>query len=223
MLGICLATVQCQLDWFDMVMSGNRVTEDTEAVPDPPPHELYAKMAKYVVHYSYWGSLTHISWHQDTFGYPMSRAYSLSDGPIGQSTGVPYFYITLRDDEMQDIAKDSRVSLTLSLDQGDFCKRKTWITEDPRCPQVRLTGNFVFLPNITVESRVAERALYSRFPVMQKWPKTHGFMFAKIKIQRILLVDWVGGNKYPSVQDYFAANLTSNVYQKENNLYDSLF
>lgn len=52
MLGICLAMVQCQMDWLNVVMGENRMNSNIQAIPDPPSHEQHAKMARYIVHYS---------------------------------------------------------------------------------------------------------------------------------------------------------------------------
>ena len=59
--------------------------------------------------FTVWGSLSHVSWHADTFGFPIARAYSLSDGPLGESTGVPYLYMTLNDEEMLDIVVSKHI------------------------------------------------------------------------------------------------------------------
>lgn len=38
--------------------------------------------------------------------------------------------------------KDNRCSVTISLAEGNFCHVKQLDPEDPRCPQVILTGKF---------------------------------------------------------------------------------
>lgn len=54
----------------------------------------------------------------------------------------------------------------------------------------------------------------------------HGFFFAKVLIRRIMLVDWFGGVSYPTVKEYFLANITNeNPLNKEEDLYpyESMF
>lgn len=44
--------------------------------------------------------------------------------------------------------KDNRCSVTISLAEGNFCHVKRLDPEDPRCPQVILTGRFEIVSNI---------------------------------------------------------------------------
>uniref|UniRef100_A0A1B6EE55 CREG-like beta-barrel domain-containing protein n=2 Tax=Clastoptera arizonana TaxID=38151 RepID=A0A1B6EE55_9HEMI len=234
--GVLVVTIQlalshAALDWLDAVIidnynaeniaeaqfQGNQISEVSlheEPLPPPPDVKDAAKYARYIVHYSSWGSLSHISWQPFTTALPIARAYSISDGPIGKGNGVPYFLMTIRDNEMQDIVKDPRASLTCSLAQSNFCRDKAYDPEDPRCSQVILTGKFAFIPNNTAEWKIAENAMYSRHPIMKTWPKSHDWQFAKLFIRRILLVNYFGGNKYPSVESYFKADPV--VYSEEN-------
>ncbi|KAF4513913.1 UNVERIFIED_CONTAM: hypothetical protein B566_EDAN017736 [Ephemera danica] len=62
------------------------------------------------------------------------------------------------------------------------------------------------LKNGTQAAKKAEEALFPRHPIMRTWPKDHGFFFATLKIDQIVLLDYFGGPKYISVKDYFQAN-----------------
>ncbi|XP_014245307.1 protein CREG1-like isoform X2 [Cimex lectularius] len=173
--------------------------------PRPPPVDEIARMARYVVHYSEWTTLSHIS-HQkkeNISGLAMGRVYSIADGPYGNSTGVPYIYVSLFDGVPRDLKIDNKCSMTISLAQGNLCASRGQIAEDPRCPQVILFGNFVFLDKDTDEWNFAENALFSRYPMMRHWPKFHNFLFGKLDINKIILVDNFGGSKYPNIKDYF--------------------
>uniref|UniRef100_A0A1B6MDK3 CREG-like beta-barrel domain-containing protein n=1 Tax=Graphocephala atropunctata TaxID=36148 RepID=A0A1B6MDK3_9HEMI len=189
--------------------------------PAPPPVDKAALMARYIVHYSLWTSLAHASLQPKISGWPISRVYSVSDGPITISSGVPYLYMTPNDPEFLDLLKDPRASLTMSLAQSSYCRAKLLDPEDPRCAQVTLTGRFVVLKNTTAEWRTAERAVFSRHPAMKHWPKNHDWVFCKLQIVRIMLVDWFGGNKYPSVDDYFKA--TPNLFSSDNPMLEMAF
>lgn len=61
--------------------------------------------------------------------------------------------------------------MTMSLAQTDFCRSRQLDPEDPRCPQVILTGYFVIIDNTTEEYKFAEKAVFSRHPEMTSWPK----------------------------------------------------
>jgi len=71
---------------------------------------------------------------------------------------------------------------------------------------------------------LAEEALFSRHPVMKKWPKgvfwrkfififimitnfvpDHHFFFATLKMEQIILMDYFGGPKYVDVKEYLRA------------------
>ncbi|XP_075230453.1 cellular Repressor of E1A-stimulated Genes [Lycorma delicatula] len=178
----------------------------TLARPEPPPVSDAARYARYIVHYSDWCAVSHISYQPNTKGFPMARIFSMSDGTLSNSSGIPYIYTTPMDEGTRDLLKDNRCSVTISLAEGNFCHLKQLDPEDPRCPQVVLTGNFEIVRNDTEEYKWAKKALYFRHPQMKNWPISHHWFVAKLKIENILLVNNVGGNKYPSVEDYFKSN-----------------
>nr|ATU82451.1 venom pyridine 5' phosphate oxidase [Lethocerus distinctifemur] len=170
-----------------------------------PPKEQAARMARYVVHNSDWCSVSHVSRQNQTYGYPQARVFSMVDGPTYNSTGVPYIYVTLMDEGTQDLLKTGRCSMTMSLAQGDYCKNQSYDPEDPRCPQVILTGNCLKVPDQTEEWNFARNSLFCRHPIMARWPPGHQWIVMKLQVKNILLVDDIGGNKYPTVEEYFKA------------------
>lgn len=174
--------------------------------PEPPPIDDAARYARYIVHYSDWCAVSHISKQPDTTGFPMARVFSMSDGTISNSSGIPYIYTTPMDEGTRDLLDDNRCSVTISLAEGSFCHVKNLDPEDPRCPQVILTGRFEAVKNHTEEFIWARNALFFKHPQMKTWPVGHHWFIGKLNIDNILLVNNVGGNKYPSVDDYFKAN-----------------
>lgn len=86
----------------------------------------------------------------------MADIFSISDGLEHNSTGIPYMYISPRDTGVQDLAKDSRCSLAMSLAQGDYCKQEGLDPEDPRCGHVFLTGKLKTVKP-TVSARLIKR------------------------------------------------------------------
>lgn len=107
--------------------------ENNRTLIEPPPHELLAKMARYIVHKSGkitidddkknkqnsnsfkstnwlndvwmtdWTALSTISTHDPIVGYPFANIFSVSDGPIKNSKGTPYFYLTDMEISVQDL------------------------------------------------------------------------------------------------------------------------
>lgn len=55
-------------------------------------------------------------------GAPFGNCLSISDGPADNSTGLPFFYVTPKDNTVADLMKNSVASLTLPEVEGDFCR-----------------------------------------------------------------------------------------------------
>jgi len=172
-----------------------------------PPPENAAEMARYIVKNSNWTSLATISTREPTVGYPSNNIVSVSDGPVGKSTGVPYMYVTSLDLSQRDLVVDPRASLTMTLAQSEYCRVQALDPEDPRCAHVILTGEFVKIQNGTQEASFAEQALFTKHPVMSSWPPDHGFFFAKLHISNIIVLDYFGGAKTVAPKDYFKATV----------------
>lgn len=68
-----------------------------------PPHEEVARVARFVAHQVDWASMATISTHKPVVGQPFSNAFSVSDGPPGSSSGVPYMYLTRMEISVQDL------------------------------------------------------------------------------------------------------------------------
>ena len=68
-----------------------------------PPHDQVARVARFVAHQCDWASMATISTHKPVVGQPFSNAFSISDGPLGSGTGVPYMYLTRMEISVQDL------------------------------------------------------------------------------------------------------------------------
>ena len=108
---------------------------------------------------------------KDIVGYPMNNVFSVSDGKVNESSGIPYFYMSEMEISVHDLNADNKASITMSLAQGDYCKKKNLDPEDPRCAHVILTGDFVRLDVDSDEANFAKDALFSRHPEMPTWPE----------------------------------------------------
>ena len=69
---------------------------------------------------------------------------SMSDGAPGQSTGVPYFYISKWEISAQDLAQDNKASITMSLAQGSYCSTQATVRYHASRPGLRQKGGKVF-------------------------------------------------------------------------------
>jgi len=185
--------------------------EDEEApdnrgdTPLPPPHDQVARMARYITHNSEWAALATIATRDPIIGFPFANVLSISDGPVDNSTGVPYIYISPWEISARDLAHNNKASLTMSLAQSGYCAKMNFDPEDPRCAHVILTGEFIKLDPESEEETFARNALFTRHPIMPDWPAGHHWFFAKIDIQNILILDWFGGAVTVPVQEYFEA------------------
>lgn len=169
----------------------------------PPPHQETAKTARYIAHYSDWGHLATISTQEKIKGLPFGNIFSVSDGPVDNSTGVIYFYVTPMDNTVTDLKSYPYASLTFSEAEGDFCRQMVYDPEDPRCARLTLTGKMVEVA--PEEIAFAKEALFSRHPVMAKWPPGHKWFFMKMDLIQVWLQDWIGGVSIIPLEDYFKA------------------
>ncbi|CAG2053661.1 unnamed protein product [Timema podura] len=190
---------------FDQLL--DPVVTNGDPFPSPPPHTEVAKMARFIVHNSDWAALSYISAQRKSKGYPSGAIFSVSDGVITQSTGVPYLYVTKLELPIQDLRNDSRCSLTMTLAQSPYCQTQGLDPEEPPCAQLVLTGRMVQLENGTLDWNNAKEALFSRHPRMKDWPADHGFFFMRLDIEYINMTDYYGGPVDVDVKDYFNAKL----------------
>jgi len=178
--------------------------------PTPPPHTEPAKLARYIVHYSEWASMATISARDPTKGFPFSNVISISDGFLnGNSTGIPYMYVTDMEMSIHDLHVDNRVSLSMSLAQGDFCKKNGLDPEDPPCARVILTGSMAKLDKDSEEGQFAKKVLFARHPNFSGYPPGHMFYFARVNVEHVCVLGWYGGAVQLTTEEYFNATPTA--------------
>ncbi|RZC40965.1 Pyrid oxidase 2 domain containing protein [Asbolus verrucosus] len=178
--------------------------------PQPPQPDEVAKMARYIMRNADWVSIATKSTQKAIEGYPFVSLKSVSDGPPSNSTGVPYLYMTDMDVSGKDIEADNRCTILASLAESEYCKQKNFDPQDPRCAKLIITGKIIKVDNSSSEYQFGEDALFSKHPSMKWWPKDHDFYVAKVNIEQIAVLDFFGGIKYVSVQDYFNASNSNN-------------
>lgn len=164
----------------------------------PDPSDARAT-ARWLVSQNLWGVLSTIS--VDLGGAPFGNVVSFSDGPAGQGSGIPYFYLTRLDPTPRDVLKDSRCSFTISEAPLGTCGDTD--PENPTCSKITLSGKMKQIIENDPEADFAAKALFSKHTEMTDWPKDHNFQYFKLIVEDIFLIDWFGGPKPLSVAEYF--------------------
>ncbi|NXX80899.1 CREG2 protein, partial [Urocolius indicus] len=149
-----------------------------------------AGSARFLARHNTWGFLATRAAQGKIQGMPYGNCLLLSDGPVNNSTGIPFFYVTPKDNTVADLLKNPVASLTLPEADGNFCRKNVIDPEDPRCARLTLTGQMVTVPPEEVE--FAKQAMFSRHPVVRKWPRSYEWFFMKMNIEHIWLQSWYG-------------------------------
>ena len=99
------------------IVEDEDVTDNRDDTPLPPPHDQVARMARFIAHNSDWAALATIATREPIIGFPFANVLSISDGPVDNSTGVPYIYVSPWEISARDLAHNNKASLTMSLAQ----------------------------------------------------------------------------------------------------------
>ncbi|XP_061959643.1 uncharacterized protein LOC133680619 isoform X2 [Populus nigra] len=151
----------------------------------PDPNDPAAS-ARWLVSQNSWGVLKNV--------------VSFSDGLPGEGSGIPYFYLTTLDPTAKNALQDQRSSFTISEYPLGTCGKKD--PENPSCAKITLTGKLKVLKENSKEAELAKSALFAKHPEMRGWPKGHNFQFFKLDIEDIFLINWFGGPKPLTVDQY---------------------
>ncbi|KAJ8675776.1 hypothetical protein QAD02_011562 [Eretmocerus hayati] len=182
--------------------SSGSIQERKVGILNPPPIDQAALMARYIVNQADWASVATISSRKDTLNYPFVNVIALSDGRRGDGTGDLYLFLTPLDFTGQDVFRDNRATLAVSLAQRRYCEAKNYDPMDPRCARVVFSGKIKAVTKENPEYAKARSSIFGRHPWLSHMPKDHHFFFAKLKIATIALLDTFGGPKIISVEDY---------------------
>ncbi|XP_038718358.1 protein CREG2-like isoform X2 [Tripterygium wilfordii] len=137
-------------------------------------------------------------------GAPFGNVASFSDGPYDKGIGIPYFYLTALDPTARNALKDPRSSFTMSEYPLGTCGKTDPM--NPTCAKITLTGKLLELKENSEEAEFAQNALFTKHPEMKDWPKDHSFQFYKLEIEDIFLINWFGGRKPLTVDQYLHAS-----------------
>ncbi|KAK9271993.1 hypothetical protein L1049_002362 [Liquidambar formosana] len=172
------------------------------SISKPDPDDA-AATARWLVSQNSWGVLNTIS--SDLGGSPFGNVVSFSDGIPGKGLGIPYFYLTTLDPTARNALKDPRSSLTISEYPIGTCGKND--PENPTCAKITLTGKLNLVEGNSDEAEFAQSALFTKHPEMKDWPKGHNFQFFKLEIEDIFLIDWFGGPKPLTLDQYLHPNI----------------
>ncbi|XP_008573799.1 PREDICTED: protein CREG1 [Galeopterus variegatus] len=116
-------------------------------------------------------------------------------------SGVPYFYLSPLQLSVSNLQENSYATLTMSLAQTDFCRKHGFDPQSPLCAHTILSGT-VTKVNET-EMDFAKHSLFIRHPEMKTWPSSHNWFFAKLNITNIWVLDFFGGPKIVTPEEYY--------------------
>ncbi|KAL2532169.1 Pyridoxamine 5'-phosphate oxidase family protein [Abeliophyllum distichum] len=167
------------------------------SVDRPRPDDV-AVFARWLVCQNSWGVLSTISTNWG--GAPFGNVVSFSDGLPDKGKGIPYFYLTTLDPTASNALKDQRSSLTISEYNLGTCGKKD--PENPTCAKITLLGKLKLLDGDSEEVEFAQTALFTKHPEMKGWPKSHKFQIFKLDIENIFMINWFGGAKPLTVDQY---------------------
>ncbi|KXJ23402.1 Protein CREG2 [Exaiptasia diaphana] len=182
-------------------ISGIKSAEHISSWPSPPPYQNKAAMARYLVHYSDW---TIVSAFSPEYLQPFGTLQSYADGVIGNSTGIPYFYISKFSDTYKNIEYNNTVAVTVTENESELCKQQGYDPEEPVCSRVTITGEVVAVTD-SKELAFAKVALFTRHPAMKGWPSSHDWTFYKLVPTHVHLLDFYGGASHVPLNEYFQA------------------
>ncbi|XP_052190584.1 uncharacterized protein LOC127800168 isoform X1 [Diospyros lotus] len=172
------------------------------SIPRPPP-ENAAHFARWLASQCSWGVLSTIS--SDLGGAPFGNVVSFSDGLPDKGLGIPYFYLTTLDPTARNAFEDPRSSFTISEYPLGTCGKRD--PESPACAKMTLTGKLKLVDGNTDEAEFAQTALFTKHPEMKDWPNGHQFQFFKLEIEDVFLVNWFGGHRALTVEQYLQAEM----------------
>ncbi|XP_058738504.1 uncharacterized protein LOC131610548 [Vicia villosa] len=173
----------------------------------PDPKDAVAT-ARWLISFNFWGVLSTIS--TDLDGAPFGNVVSFSDGLPNQGIGIPYFYLTTLDPTARHALKDARVSFTVSEYPLGTCGKID--PENPTCSKITLTGKLKLVDEKSEEAEFSRNALFSKHSEMMDWPEDHDFQFFKLEIEKIFLIDWFGGPKPITVEQYLHPKMNNHEF-----------
>ncbi|XP_049491118.1 protein CREG1 isoform X1 [Panthera uncia] len=134
------------------------------ALPPLPPREDAARVARFVTHVCDWGALATLSTDQAVRGWAFADVLSLSDGPPGAGSGVPYFYLSPLQQSVGNLQENPHATLTMSLAQTNFCRKQGFDPQSPLCAHIILSGTVTKVSGYPTRTQTGFRRVSSEGP-----------------------------------------------------------
>uniref|UniRef100_G1QCU9 Cellular repressor of E1A stimulateds 1 n=1 Tax=Myotis lucifugus TaxID=59463 RepID=G1QCU9_MYOLU len=179
---------------------------DTAGLLPPLPPREDARVARFVTHVCDWGRAGHhLPRRKGGRGWAFRRRpVAQRRGPRGAGSGVPYFYLSPCSSWWATCSQENpSATLTMSLAQTNFCRKHGFDPQSPLCAHIILSGTVTKVNETEVD--VAKQSLFIRHPEMKDWPSSHNWFFAKLNITNIWLLDYFGGPKIVTPEEYYNA------------------
>lgn len=167
----------------------------------------HAKVARRLVHKANWTSMGTLSTSEEFLGFPLVNIISIADSALNnKSTGHIYYLLTDLDYTGKDLHIENKLTTLFSDDQDLSCTKKNIDSMEPTCARVIICGQNRILNETSDEYKFANAAFTSRHPASIHWRSTHSFYLCELIIERIALLDYYGGPKYITPEEYYDAN-----------------
>ncbi|KAK7339414.1 hypothetical protein VNO77_20079 [Canavalia gladiata] len=183
---------------ISLLLWGCQVQGRLLSMPTKPDPDDAAASARWLVSHNFWGVLNTVS--TDFGGAPFGNVASFSDGLPNEGSGIPYFYLTTLDPTARNALKNEKASFTVSEYPLGTCGRKD--PQNPTCSKMSLTGKLKLVDEKSKEAEFARNSLFAKHPEMKGWPEDHNFQVFKLEIENIFLINWYGGPKSLTVEQY---------------------
>ncbi|XP_053313436.1 protein CREG2 [Spea bombifrons] len=189
---------------FSYRREGSAATDSSPSPTNANQHRV-AKKARVLAHQSKWGFLATLSAQEVIQAMPFGHILLTSDGPIDNSTGIPFCYVPPKSSLVSDLLKNPTASLTFADPDSDKVRKNLSEPEDLQCASLTLTGQMISVPVEEVD--FARKSLYSRHALMKKWSQNKEWLLMKMNTEHIFLSNCYGGSFNISLDDYYRASV----------------
>lgn len=166
-----------------------------------------AHVARTLVHKANWTAMGTISTADKIVSYPMVNVVSMADSPLnGVSTGHIYYMLTDLDFTAKDLHRDQRLTALFTEDQDLSCTQNGVDSMEPTCARVIISGRNRILNVNSDEHKFADEAFTSRHPASIEWRRQHNFYLCTLDVEHIVLLDFYGGPKFVTPEEYYKTN-----------------
>uniref|UniRef100_A0A8C0VFL4 Cellular repressor of E1A stimulateds 2 n=1 Tax=Cyanistes caeruleus TaxID=156563 RepID=A0A8C0VFL4_CYACU len=137
-------------------------------------------------------------------GMPYGNCLLLSDGPVNNSTGIPFFYVTPKDSTVTDLLKNPMFYLPSTTFNEWWCSHILGFTLAEHT-KLKKKAEYAYALAHLLTFFLFVFLCPSRHPVVRKWPRSYEWFFMKMNIEHIWLQSWYGEVSPIAVEEYLKA------------------